>query len=116
MTPEDREPDPTPPDAGSNLSRRGLLRGAAGLGIAGAAAGLLVNATAAPALAAPPPKVKPKPKPKPGPHPGPPPPPLVAFVPDPHSGVVVLYSGERQVTVHDPGLAAALARAFATGH
>ena len=34
------------------VSRRGLLRGAAGLGAAGLAAGLLVNSVAAPAVAA----------------------------------------------------------------
>jgi len=37
--------------------------------------------------------------------------PLVAYVRDPRSGRVALMRGDREVTVHDPALAARLARA-----
>lgn len=37
--------------------------------------------------------------------------PVVAFVHDPHSGEVSIMSGEREVKVHDPRLAARISRA-----
>ena len=110
MTHEDPEIHPAAPDGKADPSRRGVLRSAGGIGIAGVAAGLLVNATAgaasaatartasashaqAPAIA-----------------------PLVAHVHDVRTGEVDLFTGEQHVRAHDPALAHALARAATTSH
>jgi hypothetical protein len=108
MTHEDPENGSAAPAAKAGLSRRGLMRRAGGIGIAGVTAGLLVDATAgaasaattstassdAPALASTP---------------------LVAHVHDAKTGEVDLFTGEQHVRVHDPALARALAQAAATG-
>jgi hypothetical protein len=80
------------------LSRRGLLRGAAGLGVAGVAAGLLIDtstgtASAVPAAGVPVPTGEP----------------MVAHVKD--SGEVDLFVGTRLVRFRDPELAGRIARA-----
>jgi hypothetical protein len=72
-------------------TRRGMLRGAAGLGAAGLAAGMLAGAVAAPAGAATTQDA--------------------VHVNDARSGVVDLYTGTRHVRFTDHKLAARLARA-----
>ncbi len=111
MTHEDQEIHPAVPGAKAGLSRRGLLRSAGGLGIAGVAAGMLVDttggvasaATAAGSAAASPARA-------------PASAPLVAHVHDARTGEVDLFTGEQHVRVHNPALARALAHAAATGH
>jgi hypothetical protein len=77
------------------LSRRGLLRGAAGLGVAGVAAGLLIDTSPGTASA--------------GNAPVPTGEPMVAHVKD--SGEVDLFVGTRLVQFRDPELAGRIARA-----
>jgi hypothetical protein len=112
MTSEDHDVEPAGPDeAQSALSRRGLLRSAAGLGIAGATAGLLINATAGSASAAQASTTAPDGRPLPA-NAGP----LVAHVHDARTGEVDLFAGEQHVRVHNPALAHALANAATSGH
>jgi hypothetical protein len=114
--PEDRfmaseGPQDTPAQSeeeNSGLSRRGLLRSAAGLGVAGVAAGLLLDTGTASAA---------EPTTAPDAHPLPANgEPLVAHVHDARTGDVDFYAGEQHVRVHDPALAHALAHAATTGH
>jgi hypothetical protein len=99
----------SPEEDTSGLSRRGLLRSAAGLGAAGVAAGLMFDATAGTASAAQPPMPE-------GGHPIPANgEPLVAHVHDARTGDVDFYAGERHVRVHNPALAHALAHAAKSG-
>jgi hypothetical protein len=93
----------------SGLSRRGLLRSAAGLGIAGVTAGLLIDAGAGSASAAT--RTAASPDHAPTPAGGP----LVAHVHDASTGEVDLFAGEQHVRVHNPALAHALANAAASG-
>jgi hypothetical protein len=98
-------PDLEPAEAAApGTSRRGMLRGAAGIGAAGLAAGVLAGATAAPALAATTPKADDA---KAAAHQEP----LVVHVHDARTGVVDLYTGETHVRFTDHQLAARLARA-----
>lgn len=92
----------------SGLSRRGLLRSAAGLGIAGVTAGLLIDAGAGSASAATPTAASPDHTAVAG---GP----LVAHVHDASTGEVDLFAGEQHVRVHNPALAHALASAAVNG-
>jgi hypothetical protein len=98
----DREPiearrEPAVP----GTTRRGMLRGAAGLGAAGLAAGVLAGAAAAPAGAAT------KEDTRSAAHDEP----LIVHVHDARSGVVDLYTGTQHVRFTDHQLAARLARA-----
>jgi hypothetical protein len=81
------------------LSRRGLLRGAAGLGVAGVAAGLLIDTSTASAVSAAPADSAHVPTGEP----------MVAHVKD--SGDVDLFVGSRLVQFRDPELARRIARA-----
>jgi hypothetical protein len=112
MTSEDHDVDPAGPDeARSALSRRGLLRSVAGLGIAGVTAGLLLDATAGSAGAAKPSTTESDGHALPS-NAGP----LVAHVHDASTGEVDLFAGEQHVRVHNPALATALANAATSGH
>jgi hypothetical protein len=94
-------PDHELPGAGT--TRRGMLRGAAGLGAAGAAAAFL-TAKSAPADAATDQTA--------GSHPAPAhDEPLVVYVRDARAGVLDVFTGTEHVQVTDPALAARLARA-----
>ncbi|HEX3784580.1 MAG TPA: hypothetical protein VHX38_33385 [Pseudonocardiaceae bacterium] len=93
----------------AGVSRRRLLRGAAGLGAAGLAAGLMVNSAVAPAAAATAPATA-DPTEKPA-TPGAVGEPMVAHVRDASTGEVDLFVGTRHVRFTDPQLAARLARA-----
>lgn len=110
MTSEDQHGSPAVPDETPGVSRRGLLRSAAGLGVAGVAAGLLIDAASGTASAA-------QGATAPGgnalPANGAP---LVAHVHDARTGDVDFFAGEQHVRVHNPALAQALAHAAATGH
>ena len=81
----------------TGLSRRGLLRGAAGLGVAGVAAGLLIDTSAGGTAAAATemPKLPDEP--------------IVAHVKN--TGDVDLFVGSRLVRFRDPELARRIARA-----
>ena len=108
MTHEDPEIQPAASAAKARLSRRGLLRGAGGIGIAGVAGGLLINAGAGAASAA---TTSADTDHAPASASGP----LVAHVYDAKTGEVDLFTGEEHVRVHNPALARALAQAAATG-
>ena len=110
MTHEDPEIHPAAPDAKAGPSRRGVLRSAGGIGIAGVTAGLLVNATAGAASAATAHTASASHAQAPASDP------LVAHVHDARTGEVDLFTGEQHVRVYDPALAHALARAAATSH
>ena len=110
MTHEDPEIHPAAPDAKAGPSRRGVLRSAGGIGIAGVTAGLLVNATAGAASAATARTASASHTQAPASSP------LVAHVHDARTGEVDLFTGEQCVRVHDPALAHALARAATTSH
>jgi hypothetical protein len=90
-TSDRREPD-------SGLSRRGLLRSAAGIGAATVAAGLLADALATPASAAGTPA-----EPQPAE-------PMVAHVKDVRAGEIDLFVGTRHLNFRSPEIAALLAR------
>jgi hypothetical protein len=106
MTHEDPE---IPPAAKPRLSRRGLLRGAGGIGIAGVTAGLLLDSTAGVASAATTSDASDRHAPAAASTP------LVAHVYDARTGEVDLFSGEEHVRVHNPALARALAHAAKGG-
>jgi hypothetical protein len=108
MTHEDLEIQPAAPAANARVSRRGLLRGAGGIGLAGVAAGLLVDTTAGAASAA---TTSASTDHAPASASGP----LVAHVYDARTGEVDLFTGEEHVRVHNPVLARALAQAATTG-
>ena len=110
MTHEDQEIHPTAPDAKAGLSRRGLLRSAGGLGVAGVAVGMLADTTAGVASAATTSTASAQHAQAPASAP------LVAHVHDARTGEVDLFTGEQHVRVHDPALARALAHAAATSH
>ena len=96
----------SPEELPGGVSRRGLLRGAAGLGAAGLAAGLMVNSVATPAAAATSPTADEEPAaPVAGGEP------MVAHVRDARTGEVDLFIGTRHVRFTDPQLAARLAKA-----
>ncbi len=109
MTHEDQEIHSTQPAATPGLSRRGLLRGAGGIGIAGVAAGVLVDTTAGGASAATASTTAASHASAPASGP------LVAHVHDARTGEVDLYTGEQHVRVRDPALARALAQAATAG-
>jgi hypothetical protein len=92
--------------AAPGTTRRGMLRGAAGLGAAGLAAGFLAGKTAAPANAATAGTLEPADGQAPAHDEA-----LIAHVHDARTGVVDLFTGTRHVRVTDPQLAARLARA-----
>ena len=106
MTHEAQEIDSAQSAAKSALSRRGLLRGAGAIGIAGVTAGMIVGtaggasaattntATTSDAAASAP---------------------LIAHVHDAKTGEVDLYTGEQHVRVHNPALARALTQAATAG-
>jgi hypothetical protein len=110
MASQDSQDTPALPEEGiSGMSRRGLLRSAAGIGVAGVAAGLLLDTTAGTASAVQPPTATDG-------HPLPAnSEPLVAHVHDARTGDVDFYAGEQHVRVHNPALAHALAHAATTG-
>ncbi len=113
MTSEDRQGTPAVPDSETpGLSRRGLLRSAAGLGVAGVAAGLLIDVTGGTASAA---QTAAQTAAQDGHAPTSAGGPLVAHVHDARTGEVDLFAGERHVRVHNPALAHALTNAAATG-
>jgi hypothetical protein len=89
--------------AAPGTSRRGMLRGAAGIGAAGLAAGVFAGAVAAPAMAS----TTKAPADKAATHKEP----LIVHVDDAGTGVVDLFTGEKHVRVIDHDLAARLARA-----
>lgn len=91
--------------AAPGTTRRGMLRGAAGIGAAGLAAGVLGGVVAGPAEAA---TAQPAAADiRSAKHDEP----LVVHVHDARTGVVDLYTGERHVRFTDHQLAAQLARA-----
>jgi hypothetical protein len=92
--------------AAPGTTRRGMLRGAAGIGAAGLAASVLGGVVAGPALAA---TAKPSADDdtRAAAHEEP----LVVHVHDARTGVVDLYTGEQHVRFTDHQLAARLARA-----
>ena len=90
--------------AGPGTTRRGMLRGAAGIGAAGLAAGVLGGVIASPAGAA---TAQPATDARSAAHNEP----LVVHVHDARTGVVDLYTGEQHVRFTDHQLAARLARA-----
>jgi hypothetical protein len=108
MTYEDPEIGLAEPAAKAGLSRRGLMRRAGGIGIAGVTAGLLIDTTAGAASAATTKAASASDAPAVSA-------PLVAHVHDAKTGEVDLFTGEQHVRVHDPVLARALAQAAATG-
>ncbi len=110
MTHEDPEIHPAAPDGKTGLSRRGLLRGAGGIGIAGVAAGTLVDTAAGAASAATARTASASHSQALASAP------LVAHVHDARTGEVDLFTGEQHVRVHNPALAHALARAATTSH
>lgn len=110
MTHEDPEIHPAAPDAKAGMSRRGLLRSAGGIGIAGVAAGMLIDTPAGVASAATANTAAAHHAPAPAGAP------LVAHVHDARTGEVDLFTGEQHVRVHNPALAHALAHAATTGH
>lgn len=106
MPTEDPMVGPSDQDAGTGLSRRGLLRGAAGIGVAGVAAGLLVSeagtaaaATTSSAAQSAPGAASASTEP------------LVAHMRNAQTGEFDVYVGTRHVRFRDPELAARLARA-----
>ncbi len=109
MTHEDPEIHPAGPAAKARLSRRGLLRGAGGIGIAGVAAGMLIDTTAGAASAATTGAASASHATAAASTP------LVAHVHDARTGEVDLFTGEQHVRVHNPALAQALTQAAATG-
>jgi hypothetical protein len=82
-----------------------MLRGAAGIGLAGLAAGALAGTVAGPAAAAP--ATAGNDDVKAAAHEEP----LIVHVHDARTGVVDMYTGTRHVRLTDPQLAARLARA-----
>jgi hypothetical protein len=108
MTHEDSEIHPASPATKASLSRRGLLRGAGGIGIAGVAAGMLIDTTAGAASAA---TTSAAASHAPASASSP----LVAHVHDARTGEVDLFTGEQHVRVHNLALAQALAQAASTG-
>lgn len=95
----DNTRSPGQEELGTGVSRRGLLRGAAGVGAAAGAGAVLtwaVPANAESADAHTDLSVLESPEP------------LVAQVRDAKSGEIVLFAGERQVTIHDRAMAAQL--------
>jgi hypothetical protein len=91
--------------AAPGTTRRGMLRGAAGIGAAGLAASVLGGVVAGPAMAA---TAKPSADDtRTAAHDEP----LVVHVHDARTGVVDLYTGEQHVRFTDHQLAARLARA-----
>ena len=109
MTHEDPEISLSKPAAKARMSRRGLLRGAGGIGIAGVAAGVLIDTTAGAASAATASDASASDAPASASTP------LVAHVHDAQTGEVDLFTGEQHVRVHNPALARALAQAATTG-
>jgi hypothetical protein len=103
MTHEDQPERSAQPAAKAGFSRRGLLRSAGGIGIAGVAAGMLIDTTTGVASAAT--------TSTPASSHAAATTPLVAHVHDARTGEVDLYSGEQHVRVHNPALARALAQA-----
>ena len=94
-------------EAQRRLSRRSVLRGAAGAGVAGIAATALTGA-AAPAFAA----TRPARPAETGPNPETPDAePIVVHVRDVSSGEIDVFRGTSQTRMHDRELAARLARA-----
>jgi hypothetical protein len=95
-----QEPAQTRREAeGPGTSRRGMLRGAAGIGAAGLAAGVLAGAVAAPAGAAT------KDDTRSAAHQEP----LIAYVRDAGTGVIDLYTGEEHIRFTDRQLSARIA-------
>ncbi|HEY2280844.1 MAG TPA: hypothetical protein VGI00_21005 [Streptosporangiaceae bacterium] len=110
MTHEDPEISLSEPAAKARMSRRGLLRGAGGIGIAGVAAGMLIDTTAASAAT-----TSSAPAGDASASSAAASTPLVAHVHDAQTGEVDLFTGEQHVRVHNPALARALAQAATTG-
>ncbi len=102
--PDQESAEATMEEAAPGTSRRGMLRGAAGIGAAGLAAGVFAGAVAGPASAA---TAKPAADETSAAHKDP----LVVHVRDARTGIVDLYTGEQHVRVTDHDLAARLARA-----
>jgi len=99
-------------DTASALSRRGLIRNAAGAGAAGLAAGVLLNA--APASAATPGRAEPDAAPGAAAAAGQRAAvtePLIVRLPAAGSDALDIFHGEEHRQVHDAGLAAALRKA-----
>ena len=94
----------------TGLSRRGLIRGAAGLGAAGLAAGLMVNSVATPAAAATAPTTS-APAERPAAPTAPPGNRWSRTCVTRSTGEVDLFVGTRHVRFTDPQLAARLAKA-----
>ncbi|MGH3435602.1 MAG: hypothetical protein ACRDRN_03960 [Sciscionella sp.] len=101
-----RRPESPSDSSESGLSRRGLLRVGAGIGVAGVAGGLLVSTGAGLAGASTAPATTPATGTD-APDVGEP---MVAHVHDVRTGEVDLFVGERHVRFTDPALAARMAR------
>ncbi|HEY0933905.1 MAG TPA: hypothetical protein VGD91_09195 [Trebonia sp.] len=107
MTHEAPETPLAASDVKAGWSRRGLLRSAGGIGIAGVAAGMLIDTTGGAASAATADSATASHASATASSP------LVAHVYDAATGEVDLYTGEHHVRVHNPALARALAQAAA---
>jgi len=99
-------PDQEPAEArretkGPGPSRRGMLRGAAGIGAAGLTAGLLAGAVAAPAGAATKDDTRSTAHKEP----------LIVYIHDASTGVIDLYTGEEHIRFTDRQLSARFAQA-----
>lgn len=109
MSPDSPLPENETPSA---LSRRGLIRNAAGAGAVGLAAGALLSGTAATADAAPrQADAAAALTPASAADAADAAEPLIVHVRDPRSGALDVFQGERHRRVLDPGLAAALSNA-----
>jgi hypothetical protein len=106
MPDEEAVAGPSGEPAAQGATRRGLLRGAAGLGVAGLAAGFVADRVLAPVAASAAARNSAADDEAPA-HDQP----LVVHVHDARTGVVDLFTGTRHVRVTDSQLAARLARA-----
>ena len=107
MPDEEAVTGPSGEPAAHGATRRGLLRGAAGLGVAGLAAGFAVDRALAPVAASAATRNAAAGGEEAPAHDAP----LVVHVHDARTGVVDLFTGTRHVRFTDPQLAARLARA-----
>jgi hypothetical protein len=112
MNHEDPEISLSEPAVKARMSRRGLLRSAGGIGIAGVAAGMLIDTTAASAATASTASAGDASASSASAAASTP---LVAHVHDARTGEVDLFTGEQHVRVHNPALARALTQAATTG-
>jgi hypothetical protein len=110
MSTEHRTGESPGPGQQPDLSRRSVIRGAAGLAGAGLAAGAIAGAIAAPAQSAAARPARPAPAGRPAAADASLAEPVIVHVKDVQSGEMDVFAGTRHARLHDPGLAAKLAR------